>query len=262
MPVRKFDRTRRNVLAVGGLLAGATVSQIGIKPAQAWHEPPPHCDPGDPSCFLRGTSIRTSNGEQKIEDIRLGDLVITGDGRASRIEWIGRQRYRRVAGTPWLDQEKPVKIAKGALALGVPDRDLFVSQIHALFLDGLLVMARDLVNGSSITVYPASELEELEYLHIKLVRHNTVFAHGALTETLRIENASMIDTFENGHEYEQAFGARARTAEIPCAPIVVMRGNRDRLRSRLRSALSPWIDRRNAFDTLRDRLEEKAERAA
>jgi hypothetical protein len=216
------------------------------------------CDPADPACFLRGTLIRTTKGEQRIEDLRIGDQVITGDGRAKPIEWIGRHLHRREPAAAWRENEKPIRFAKNALGEGLPYRDLFVSQVHALFLDGLLVVARDLVNGASISVYPASELEEIEYLHLKLAGHDTIFSHGALSETLRIQDAATIDLFDNGFEYEELYGAKARIAEVPCAPVSSMRGNRDRLRSRLRSALSPVIDQRNTFDKLRDRLEDRA----
>jgi hypothetical protein len=257
MSNESIRRTRRNILAIGGILAGATFSRLGgVKTAKAQACTP--SDPDDCVCFMQGTLILTPDGERKIEDLGIGDLVITGNRSAKPIEWIGWHRHRRSSGAGWVETEKPIRIAKDALGVGVPYRDLFVSQIHCLLLDGMLIEARELVNGSSIAVYPATEYEEIKYLHIKLAGHDTVYAHGALSETLRIQDARTIDMFENGFEYEQLCGSKARVAEIPCATVVSMRGGRDRLRSRVRSALSPLVDRRNAFDKIRDRLEDRA----
>ena len=44
----------------------------------------------------------------------------------------------------------------------------------------------------------------------------------------------------------------------PCAPILAYTGGRSEVASRLRSALSPWIDRRSKLDVIRDRLADRA----
>jgi Hint domain len=250
-----WRRTRRNVLGIGGILAGASFSRLGIKSAHAHDH---DRERWRPSCFMRGTSILTPHGEQKIEDLRIGDLVVGRSGKAKQIEWIGRRLYRRAPGGRWVESIKPVRIAKGALGPGVPHRELFLSQEHCLFIDGIFISIADLVNGSSIAFYPATERDEIKYLHIKLTAHDIVFAEGAPSETLMLRDSVSIERYDNFVEYERLYGSKARTAEVPCAPIARMRGDRDRLRSRVRSALSPWLDRRNTFDKARDLLEERA----
>ena len=101
-------------------------------------------------------------------------------------------------------------------------------------------------------------VDKIEYLHIKLTAHDIVFAEGAPSETLMLRDSVSIERYDNFVEYERLYGSKARTTEVPCAPIARMRGDRDRLRSRVRSALSPWLDRRNTFDKARDLLEERA----
>jgi hypothetical protein len=254
-----WSRSRRNVLRIGGILAGASFSRLGIKSAHAHDHDRDDHDRSRPSCFIRGTSILTPHGEQKIEDLRIGDLVVSRSGEAKPIEWIGRRLYRRAQSGRWVESIKPVRIAKGALGQGVPHRELFVSQEHCLFIDDILISTTDLVNGSSIALFPATEHDEIEYLHIKLTTHDIVFAEGAPSETMLLKDSVSIERYDNFVEYERLYGSKARTAEVPCAPIASMSGDRDRLRSRVRSALSPWLDRRCTFDKARDRLEEHAE---
>jgi hypothetical protein len=40
------------------------------------------------SCFLRGTQIATPSGERRIEELAIGDPVITSGGVAYKIQWI------------------------------------------------------------------------------------------------------------------------------------------------------------------------------
>jgi hypothetical protein len=116
--------------------------------------------------------------------------------------------------------------------------------------------AIDLVNGSSITLHSAATSSEIEYLHVKLAQHDVIIAEGAASETLLV-NSSSADRFDNFVEYLRLFSEDV-TDEAKCAPVAFGNG-RERLMSRLRSAASPWVDRRNKFDKARDRIEEFAD---
>jgi hypothetical protein len=248
---KSLQRTRRNLLAAGGLLAGAALSQVGTTKANAR----PCSAAIGCGCFLRGTRLLTPDGDRKIEDLRIGDLVTTLSGESKPITWIGRRVYRRSVDSQHPEGVLPVRIAKGALGTDAPRCDLLVSQNHALWVDGVLIQAIDLVNGSSITLGAGAELSEIEYLHVKLARHDVIFAEGAASETLLV-NSSNADRFDNFREYLQLFGEDA-IDEAKCARVAF--GNRrERLLSRLRSAASPWVDYRNEFDKARDRIEELA----
>src|SRR5690242_14914845 len=50
---------------------------------------------GHASCFLRGTTIRTAEGDRKIEDLVVGDLLPTVFGGTRPIQWIARYPFRR-----------------------------------------------------------------------------------------------------------------------------------------------------------------------
>jgi Hint domain len=61
---------------------------------------------------------------------------------------------------------------------------LYVSPNHALLLDGVLIPAIYLVNGSSIVQAMPEGVEEIEYFHVELEIHEVIFAEGAAVETL------------------------------------------------------------------------------
>lgn len=256
------DRTRRNLFKMGAKLGTvAGVAAIGsltrIKPAAAQPEgcknPVPAVMNPNCVCFMKGTTIRTIDSERKVEDLAAGDLLPTMFGGNRPIQWIARRSFKK--GDPsksWVKDVLPVRIARSALAPNVPHTDLFVTQAHALFIDDVLVPAGYLINGTTITLYDAREYDELEFYHVKLENHDVVYAEGAPCETLLQvdENAA------NFAEYIRAFGAPTFAA-VPCVPLLTYNGARSEIRSRLRSALSPWIDRREKIDVVRDQLEER-----
>ncbi len=63
----------------------------------------------------------------------------------------------------------------------------------------------------------------------------------------------------NFAEYLRMYGPPTGN-EAPCVPLLSYNGGRSELRSRFRSALSPWIDRRMPIDIMRDRFEERSVR--
>ncbi|AYG68905.1 MULTISPECIES: Hint domain-containing protein [unclassified Rhizobium] len=131
------------------------------------------------SCFLRGTLIRTPEGDVPVEDLRVGDLVVTHKGVAE-IRWVGRRRIDPKA----IDKPRdtlPVRIQAGALAENVPSRDLYVSPDRCMFLEESLIPAKFLLNGTTIT--QEATLVPFEYYHIELEQHSIILAEGAQTET-------------------------------------------------------------------------------
>jgi hypothetical protein len=121
-----------------------------------------------------------------------------------------------------------------------------------LFVDGVLIPVGSLINGTTIKLYEARELAELEFFNIKLESHDVIYAKGAPVETLLEVDECAV----NFSEYLRKYGA-PRTDEARCAPIAPY-GGRDELRSRVRSAISPCLDRREPIDMIRDQLEERA----
>lgn len=153
-------------------------------------------------CFTAGTLILTTRGEMAVEDLAEGDKIISPDGAEESIIWIGRRELDLTAALR-PDALRPVIIEPGALADGVPSRRLRLSPDHALYLDGVLVPAKALVNWNSIRQDHAAA--SVTYYHIELPRHGALFADGTAVE-------SFLDTghrgiFDNAPEHVIALPA-------------------------------------------------------
>jgi hypothetical protein len=239
-------RTRRNMMAMGAIFGSVVVA----KTTTAFACPPAQCKS---NCFLKGTKIRTAEGEREIENLAIGDLLPTRFGGLRPVQWIGHYPFKkRDPSKPWVKDALPVRITRSALAPEVPHTDLYVTGGHALLIGGVLVPAELLINGTTITRDEAREYDELEFLHVKLESHDVIYAEGVPAETLINVQESAV----NFADYLRRYGTAA-TDEEHCAPSIHIWGGRVELKSRLRSAISPWIDLRNRAEVLRDRLEER-----
>ena len=142
-------------------------------------------------CFTRATLIDTPDGPRPVEDLRIGDLVLTLDRGAQPIRWIGSRKLDiELACIPRL---RPVRIRAGALGAGVPKADLLVSPQHRVLLRSriaarmfgaaeVLVAAKSLLGLDGIEV--VDDLPEVEYFHFTFDQHEIVFANGAEAESL------------------------------------------------------------------------------
>ncbi len=181
------------------------------------------------ACYCRGTLILTQDGDVPVEALAIGDRLVTRDGTAERLKWIGRRSYLGwlAAGNP---KVLPVCFKPGSLAGGVPRRELWVSPEHAMYLDGVLVPAELLVNGSSII--KAASVDEVEYFHLELEAHDVILAEGAWAESFVDDDSRGM--FHNAAEF------RALYPEAPlhpparyCAPRVEEGFELEALRRRL-----------------------------
>ena len=238
-----IQSSRRKIIKIGAIAVSALLART--KPAGA-----PELNG---SCFMKGTTIRTTQGGSKVEDLAVGDLLPTVLSGERPIQWIGRYPYKKSdPSRAWANDALPVRIGRSALAPDIPHADLYVTKAHALLIDGVLVPAGSLINGTTITLHDARELDEMEFFHIKLERHDVIYAEGAPCETLLTVNENAV----NFAEYLREYGS-PKTKEDTCLPLLSFNGGRSELKSQLRSAISPWVDRRQKLDIIRDRLEQR-----
>lgn len=144
-------------------------------------------------CYAAGTMIRVApDKEVPIESLVPGDLVETLDKGKQPVRWVGSRTLSkdRLQKSPNL---RPIRIKAGALAKGVPDRDLIVSPQHRIFLTSkivermfdtneILVAAKHLLDLPGVEI--AMDMQSVTYVHCMLDDHEIVQANGAFAETL------------------------------------------------------------------------------
>jgi hypothetical protein len=113
------------------------------------------------------------------------------------------------------------------------------------------VSAGCVINETTITLDEASQLNALEFFHIKLEKHDVIYAEGVPVETLLEVDESAV----NFAEYFRMHGAPT-DEEVPCLPILSYWRRGSGLKSRVRSAVS-WIDRRRQIGVIRYRLAQR-----
>ncbi|QBF31656.1 Hint domain-containing protein [Thalassococcus sp. S3] len=143
-------------------------------------------------CFTPGTMIATPTGERRVEDLEIGDRVITRDNGIQDIRWLGK---RALTGQELVQAEhlRPVLIRAGALGNGLPERDMMVSPNHrvlvandktALYFEEreVLVAAKHLTGLDGVDVV---EVSGVTYIHFMFEQHEVVLSDGAWTESFQ-----------------------------------------------------------------------------
>jgi hypothetical protein len=142
-------------------------------------------------CFASGTMIMTRRGEVAVEDLSVGDHVLTLDHGFRPIRWIGKRHLsaRQLSLVPNL---RPIRIREGALGDGLPCRDLVVSPQHRCLIRSViaervtgarevLVAAKQLVGLNGIEVI--EDDQPVIYFHVMFGAHELIMSNGALTES-------------------------------------------------------------------------------
>jgi hypothetical protein len=131
------------------------------------------------ACFREGTRIATPCGEAPVEEITVGDLVCAQGTRLAPVKWIGH-RHIDCRRHPKPDTVWPVHVRAEAFGRHMPKRDLWLSPDHAVFVDGVLIPIKHLVNGCTVT---QEQRAEITYYHIELEQHDVLMAEGLPVES-------------------------------------------------------------------------------
>ena len=133
-------------------------------------------------CFVSGTLILTKDGERPVDELAIGDLVVTHDDGLQPVRWIGTRTI------PATENFAPIDIAENALG---QHRRLMVSPQHRVLIrdslaallfgeEEVLIAAKDLVNDRSIRRRAGGMVT---YVHVMFDRHQVVFSEGLATES-------------------------------------------------------------------------------
>lgn len=137
--------------------------------------------------FTRGTHITMASGAQvPIQDLAVGDRVLTRDDGPQHVRWIGHSTVRATGDLA------PILIKAGVLN---NENDLLVSPDHRLFVyqrtdrigvgqSEILVKARHLVNGETVLVQDGGFVD---YFQILFDRHHIIYAEGIAAESMLID---------------------------------------------------------------------------
>ena len=139
-------------------------------------------------CYLRNTHIMTDRGYLPIQDLSVGDLVLSyGPISESQIISHSEPLFTPVK---WIQSFKPsfknsstmpIRFQKDSLGVNVPQKDLWLSPFHGIFVDGKMTQAQEFINGTTIT--QDFDVEEVEYFHFETEEHCAVDAEGVKSET-------------------------------------------------------------------------------
>ncbi|MEQ9692670.1 choice-of-anchor L domain-containing protein [Shimia sp. SDUM112013] len=135
------------------------------------------------ACFVAGTKIVTNTGEVAVEDLCVGDLVLTRDNGFQPLRWIGSST-RLASG-----KDAPIRFEAGALGQHdavefSPNHRVLINSPTAGLLFGeneVLVKAKDLVND--MTIRRRVDHKPVVYVHMLFDRHEIVRGNGLDSES-------------------------------------------------------------------------------
>jgi hypothetical protein len=159
-------------------------------------------DGGGTVCYAKGTLILTKNGYVPIEDMKAGQHIITKGkihqcshvkekDSIQHVVWISKFKLKHLN-----SKTKPICIQKNAFG-SMPFQDLYVSPDHSLVINGKMVRAKRLLNGTTIH---QPDCSEVTYYHLECYEHTAIVANGVIAESyLELNNRRI---FEHSLKYK------------------------------------------------------------
>lgn len=156
----------------------------------------------DPVCFAKGTYILTNKGYVLIENLKMGDTLITcgkisnnnildkkisnalvntslkHDFPTQQIQWISHFEMSQLN-----ENSYPILFKKGCIDKWkkIPSMDLRVSPEHSICIKNRMIPAKNLINGT--TIYQDMSFKTVTYYHIEMPYHCAIISNGLLTES-------------------------------------------------------------------------------
>ena len=170
-----------NTIVISQAVTGPTIAEGDVE------------DVEDAVCFSSGTLIETLRGPVRVENLQVGDQVLTYDNGHKPIRWIGSRRLSN-AQLQANSKLKPILIRADALGAGYPKDDLIVSPQHRVLVSS--VIAKRMFDSNEVLI-PANKLlplngvevitdtlDGVDYWHMLFDGHEIVWSNGTPTESL------------------------------------------------------------------------------
>lgn len=172
-------------------------------------------------CFTPGTQIATIQGPRRIEDLCLGDLILTRDNGPQPLRWIGQRTVAALGANAPIELNSSLLQDANAPLLVSPQHRMLWTGPRAQMLFGdseVLVAAQHLLGNPGAVV---REGGDVTYIHLMLDRHEVIYANGAPTESFFPGDTAlsaltpacrneMFSVFPELRSHHGAFGETAR----------------------------------------------------
>ena len=180
-------------------------------------------------CYLAGTRILTARGEVAVEELKVGDLLVTQTGEALPIRWIGtRDHVVRLDPFGMTDKNCcSIRFARGSLGNGLPRRGRRSGPSTSEHEPTPRLISAHQRSTAAPLIY-FNQPEGDRYFHLLLPCHSLIYAGGAAAE-------SYLDT-GNRNMFANALDLLLCAEPIstePCQPIVASGPILGEIRSRL-----------------------------
>ena len=121
-------------------------------------------------CFLKGTPILTDQGEISIENITTGNTI-----RGIKVIGVIKTLNKR---------NHVIKIKQNAISIGIPSIDTYISDLHGIFVNNLLIRAENLINNDSIT---QEQVNDRTLYNVILETWSYMYVNNMKVETFNVE---------------------------------------------------------------------------
>jgi hypothetical protein len=154
-------------------------------------------------------------------------VITTAAGGTTKVLWLAQQTITARHGMT--AKRAPVHILAGALG---NHTDLIVTADHGMVIDGLVVNASALVNGTTIDWVAETDIPKAFIVyHIETTHHDVVLENGAATETFA--DAAGRAGFDNHQKYLDLYGVERIIPEMNTPRISTQRLLPNAIKTRL-----------------------------
>lgn len=147
-----------------------------------------------PICLAAGTYVTTPDGEVKVEQLKIGALVMTVDRGPRKLLWVCKRRIDFLdPANQRADVDRPIQFRRNSLRKGHPKRDLVMSPQHRVLLElpphqkeqrnEVLVPSKGFLGQPGVRKMHGKR--QVDYFGLLFDQHELIYAEGTPVESFR-----------------------------------------------------------------------------